>query len=205
MRSLVIGWIVLAAASGCESGNIAGRVEVLNRFSTLFELLGNPTVQLAIRALPAGDGVLEGQYYSGTTPNDVSGTWSTTCCGGEGGKWPTGNGFGGTFEYRVVGPDRIDMPSALGRLDETSGEGSFIVGTAERVTLFLQLSIRCKKDGEMVRAVAIDRFIHDDLVLRDYVRSYVVLGRDHASPWECFIQPVGSGAVSSLAQLGRKN
>ena len=204
MRSLLIGWIVLAAASGCDSGEIAGRVEALNRFATLFELLGNPTVQLAIRALPAGDGVLEGEYYSGNTPSDVTGTWSTTCCGGEGGKWPTGNGFGGTFEYRVVGPDRVDMLSALGRLDETSGENSFIVGTAEKVTLFLQLSIRCKKDGEMVRAVAIDRFIYDDLILRDYVRSYVVLARDHASPWECFIQPVGTGAVSSLAKFGRK-
>jgi hypothetical protein len=204
MRSVVIVWIVLAAVSGCESGDIMGRVEALNRFATLFELLANPSVQLAIRELPAGDGVVAGEYYSGTTPNDVTGVWSTTCCGGQGGKWPTGNGFGGTFDFRVVGPERVDMLSALGRLDETSGEDSFIVGTAEKVTLFLQLSIRCKKDGEMVRAVAIDRFIHDDLVLRDYVRSYVVLARDHAPPWECFIQPVGTGAVSSYAVFGKK-
>lgn len=204
MRCWLIGFVVLAAVSGCEAGDIGGRITTDNRFADLSALLANPDVQLAIRRLPAGEGVLEGQYYSGSAPNDVSGVWSTTCCGGLGGRWPTGNGFGGTYEYKVVGSDRVDMVSALGRLDETSGEGSFIVGSLDKVTLFLQLSIRCKADGELVRAVAIDRFIHDDLVLRDYVRTYVVLARDHASPWQCFTDPVGTGAVSTPARFGRK-
>ena len=195
----------LAAVVGCEDGSIGGSTAALNKFETLPELLQDTAVQTAISRLPASGFLGPGQYHQGSTPADISGVWSTACCGGQGGLWPPGNGFGGTFTFRAAGPGRVDMLSAEGKLDYTDGLDSFVVGAQNNITLFLQLSIVCREDGERVRAVAIDRFTREGDTLTNYVRSYVILARDHGEPWTCFVEPVGSGSVSTPAQFGKRS
>lgn len=181
-------------------------IDPTGKFNTLADLLANSKVQDAIARLPAGDGVTAGNYYKGSTPADVTGVWSTDCCGGSRGTWPQGNQFGGTITYHVVSPGHVDVPSYTSQLDIEDGTGSFIVGTGNDVTVFLQLAVTCTDDGEHVRAVAVDRFIYGPTKLSQYVRSYVVLARDNpAGPWSCFADEVGSGSTSTVAVFGKQS
>ena len=190
----------IASLAACQSEDaVESRVDSLQKFPTLPALLADPSVKAAIAKLPAGDGVAAGAYYQGDTPADIDGEWSTDCCGGRQGRWPRGN-FGGSITFEMVGPGRVDVPSFDSGTDREDGIGSFITGTGNHVTTFLQLAITCKQDGERVRAVAVDRFIVEPTRLSNYVRSYVVLERDRPNPpWKCFGDKPGSGALSTPA------
>ncbi len=208
MKKLGLLVALVLGLAGCQpedDDRNGGRIDSDEKFATLEALLANPKVQTAIAKLPAGDGVAAGAYHEGDTPADIDGTWATECCGGKPGRWPQGNNFGGTVTFEVVGPGRVDVPLYDGAIDREDGSGSFIVGTDDRVTVFLQLSVTCKQDGEKVRVVAIDRFIAGPTTLSDYVRSYVVLARDKAQgPWRCFNDEPGTGSVSTPAIFGLK-
>jgi hypothetical protein len=188
---------LLGACSG--SGGDSNPMDPMGKFASLPELLANPDVQIAISNLPAGTGVAAGDYYKGNTPADVSGTWSSMCCGGATGRWNTGDGFGGKFTFDVTGPGHIDTPAITSSIESETGGGSFITGTGNEVTLFLQLLDTCAADQEHVRMVSVDRFIFAaDATLSQYSRSYVVLARDKLTgPWSCAGQPVGSGAYTT--------
>jgi hypothetical protein len=204
------GMAALACALvGCSSntttsGKAPGApLDPMGKFASLGDLLSNTSVQSAIARLPAGTGVGPGAYYQGTTPADISGTWSTSCCGGSTGIWTDGSGWGGQTTFQVVSPGNVDVPVEQGDTDMENGAGSFIVGAGDHVTVFLQLAITCIESGEHVRAVTVDRFVHSTAALSEYVRSYVVLARDNADgPWTCFTDAVGTGELSSQAVFG---
>jgi hypothetical protein len=183
---------------GCSSSKSSSNASLDPgaKFATLDELLANSDVQEAIAGLPAGDGVAAGKYYEGSTPTDITGTWSTECCGGSGGVWggDATNGFGGTITFDVVSPGHVNVPLEIDTLGMSDGTGSFVVGTENDVTVFLQLTETCTADGEHIRQVLIDRFVYGPSALTEYSRSYVVLARDKPNgPWNCATQPVGSG------------
>lgn len=202
-----IGLVVLVFTVACGSdGGPApgGPLSTTGKFATVIELTANPQVKAAITALPAGQFVAAGRYHEGDTPADISGKWSSACCGGLAGRWPQGNNFATDITYTVTGPGRVDVPAFSAQIDMGDGLGSFVVGTGERVTVFLQLAIRCRADGENVRAVAVDRFIHSSMRLTEYIRSYVVLARDKPGPeWNCFNDAVGTGSTSTAAEFAR--
>jgi hypothetical protein len=215
------GMAVLACAlAGCSSGSTTitnvgvdggplNTLDPMGRFGSLGELLANPSVMSAIAKLPAGTGVAAGAYYQGSTPADISGTWSTACCGGSTGVWTDTSLFGGSIGFQVVSPGNVDIPVENGDTDMEKGPGSFIVGAGDQVTVFLQLAIQCRQNGEAVatgehvRAVAVDRFVYSPTALSEYVRSYVVLARDNPDgPWTCFTDAVGTGEVATAAVFG---
>ncbi len=178
-----------------------------SKFSGLDQLLANEYVQQAIAKLPAGTDVAAGAYYKGTTPADISGTWTTDCSGCSVGKWPAGNNFGGTITFESNGPGKIDVPEVTGNLSSGDGNGSFITGTGNNVTAFLQLNLTCKADSERYRFVAVDRFVYSAGALNNYVRSYVVIARDNMDgPWtHCATDGLpGNGSVSTASVWGPK-
>ncbi len=200
MRSVLLTVVISAVivTTGCGSDDELS-LDPASKFQSLEDLLDHASVQRAIDALPAGPGVARGDYYDGDSPDDITGTWTTHCCGGKNGRWPFG-GFGGTLTYRTIDDAHVDLERAEGDNEVADGTGSFIRGDGDRVTVFLQLSITCKEDGERVRAVAIDRFTREAEALTNYVRSYVVVAREKDDrPWECFTDQVGSGAASTPA------
>jgi hypothetical protein len=192
--------LAIGTAVGCSSSKSSSApLDPSGKFATLDELLANSDVQDAIALLPAGDGVAAGKYYEGSTPADITGTWSTDCCGGSTGVWDVSSttGFGGTITYDVVSPGRVDVPVETGSQSTSDGTGSFIVGNGNDVTVFLQLAETCAADGEHIREVDIDRFVYGPSALTAYSRSYVVLARDNPNgPWNCATQPVGSGSYT---------
>jgi hypothetical protein len=173
------------------------------KFGTLEEMLASPRVQQAIARLPAGDGVVAGDYYRGSAPVDVTGTWSTDNSGGATGKWSAGAKFGGTVTFQVTAPGKVDLLAGSSQLDTSDGRGSFVVGTGQKVTLFIQLAVTCTGDGEKVRVATVDRLVHTGSALAQYVRSYIVLAREKESGWACFSDAVGTGSTSSEATYAR--
>jgi hypothetical protein len=164
LRALPIATCLLL---GC-SGNGGSGLDPSGKFASLAELLANSNVQKAIQALPAGDGIGAGAYYQGSTPSDFTGTWSTDVAGGSLGVF-TGFGsvgmgtqgkFGTTMTFDVVGPGRVDVPTAVSQRDIATRAGRFVVGTGDQITVFLQLNVTCVADNEHIRIVAIDRFVH---------------------------------------------
>lgn len=204
MRSAVI--LTFALVLGC-GGRHGPELDPSGRFATLAELLANANVQKAIKSLPAGDGVPSGAYYQGSTPADISGTWTTNTIGGTLGEFTSFGTvakslgkFGGAITYIVAGPGLVDIPTETSSIDMAVGAGSFFVGTGNRITVFLQLNVTCLADGEHIRVVAIDRFLHGAAALTQYLRAYVTLARDKTNgPWQCAPGPVGSGAVSTAS------
>jgi hypothetical protein len=175
------------------------------KYDTLAELLANPHVQEAIARLPAGTDVAAGDTYRGDTPASIDGTWTTDCCGGADGRWLDGGHFGGTTTFQQLGPGRIDVPAFSSEMDSGDGKGSFIVGTGNHITVFVQMALTCKKDGEHIRMIAVDRFVLAASALSEYTRSYVVIARDDPNgPWECATDEIGAGALATQALFVRK-
>jgi hypothetical protein len=213
MNAFAYGTAVLACAlAACSSGTTttttgggsSGALDPMGKFTSLGDLLSNPSVQSAIAKLPSGTGVAPGAYYQGSTPADISGKWSTACCGGSTGVWTDTSLFGGQITFQVTSPGNVDVPAEMGDSDMENGAGSFIVGEGDHVTAFLQLAITCLANGEHVRAVTVDRFVHSPSALSEYVRSYVVLARDNptSADWTCFTDAVGTGEIATSAVFG---
>jgi hypothetical protein len=201
----VLGLVgLLSATTGCALlDEVDDKTDVTAKFDSLERMLADPIVQQAIEALPEGDDVSAGDYYDGDTPVDISGTWTTSCCGGRKGSWLNGDPFGGVITFEALGRHRVDVPQIEGAASRGDATGSFVVGKGNNVTVFLQVSAVCKNSGERVRVVAVDRFVVERTVLTQYVRSFAVIGREKKQgPWDCYARPVGTGDVSTEAVFG---
>lgn len=209
MLWMAVGFSMTACSS---AGGGSAPLSTSGKFATVDELLANPDVQMAVAYLPATPSAAAGSYYQGSTPADISGTWTTNVSGGSTGVFTefgytaaTSGHFGGAITYQVTGPGLVDVPVETGTYDEADGTGSFLVGAGNDVTAFLQLNVTCLADQEHIREVSIDRFVYSATGLTQYVRSYVVLARDKPNgPWNCAPGPVGSGASTTPAVFVRE-